>query len=210
MQRSVLVVEDDALMRDMIARILTSEGFAVQSAANTAGAIETCRSFDPDALVIDINLGPGPNGFQLAEALMRQTPGRALVFLTNLPDARFSNQPSGKVLEHAAYLRKSELATSDELVQALNAALGDRVDASLRHDRKIGPFSGLSTTQLEVLRLVSEGLTNEQIASRRNTTTRSVERIIARILIELGIDPNHGNPRVEATRAYLLAGQTPQ
>ncbi len=205
MKRSVLVVEDDDLMRDMIARILASEGFEVQSAANTAEAIDLCRAFDPDALVVDINLGPGPNGFQLAEALMQESPGRALVFLTNLPDARFSSQPSGAVLEHAAYLRKSQLATSDELVQALNAALGDRVDATQRHDQLSGTFRGLSATQLEVLRLVSEGLTNEQIATLRGTNTRSVERVFGRTLNELGIDPKHGNPRVEAARAYLLA-----
>ena len=205
-ERTVLVVEDEALMRDMVAALVRGEGFEVRTAANAAEAVDLCRACDPDALIIDINLGSEPNGLQLAEALVRESPGCAVIFLTNLPDARFTSHPSPQVLERAAYLRKSQLHSSNELVRALNDALGERVNTSQRHDQANDrPLAQLSKTQFEVLQLLSEGLTNEQISEQRGTTTRSVERIIARIFRALNIDPAEGNPRVEATRAYLLA-----
>lgn len=205
-RRGVLIVDDDALLRDMIAQVLDSAGFDTVTAANAHEAIALTRSANPDAVVIDIDLGIGPDGLQLAEAISRESPGTAMVFLTNLPSARFSSRPSATVLESVAYLRKSRLATSDELVVALNAVLSERVTAEQRHDQHSGdPLADLTTSQLEVLRLVSEGLSNDQIAVLRNSSTRSVERLFARTLDALKIDPHHGAARVHAARTYILA-----
>lgn len=205
-RRGVLIVDDDALLRDMIAQVLDSAGFDTVTAANAPEAIALTRSANPDAVVIDIDLGIGPDGLQLAEAISRESPGTAMVFLTNLPSARFSSRPSATVLENVAYLRKSRLATSDELVVALNAVLSERVTAEQRHDQHSGdPLAHLTTSQLEVLRLVSEGLSNDQIAVQRHSSTRSVERLFARTLDALEIDPHHGAARVHAARTYILA-----
>ena len=211
MQRTVLVVEDDALMGDMVARVLSSEGFGVSRASSAAEALQVCQRVDPDAVVIDIDLGVGPDGFQLAEALVREDDSRALVFLTNLPDARFSSHPSARVLERAAYLRKSRLATSDELVRAIDAALTNRIAVEHRHDQlDARPLAGLTRKQVELLRLVSDGLTNDQIAHHNGTSVRAVERTLSRAFTELGIDPKEKNPRVEATRIYLRASMRGQ
>lgn len=204
--RSVLIVDDEVLLREMVTQLLQQAGFRTLTAANSVDAIGLFRRSDPDAVIIDIDLGIGPDGLQLAEAITRESPGTALVFLTNLPHARLSPSPSPQVLNHVAYLRKSQLSTSNELVLALNAALGERVTAAQRHDQfSNDALSALSAAQLEVLRMVSEGLSNEQIAEARHTSIRSVERLISRILETLSIDPQVGNSRVRAARAYLLA-----
>lgn len=206
MQRRVLIVEDDALMGDLIAKLLAAQDYQVEHARDAAEALRIARSFDPDAVVLDVDLGLGPDGFQVAEALLRETPGIAVMFLTNLPDARFSSHPSARVHEQAAYLRKNQLATSDELVQALDAALRERVDRAWRHDlTDVRPLAALTAQQLDVLRLVSEGQSNQSIAQLRGRSVRSVERILSRIFQQLGIASDHQNPRIEATRVYLRA-----
>ena len=206
MNRRILIVEDDALMGDLISQTLRSREFDVEHARNAGEALRIARQFDPDAAVLDVDLGVGPDGFQVAEALVRESPGVAMVFLTNLPDARFSSHPSARVHERAAYLRKSNLADSNELIAAVDAALRERVEDTYRHDRVASrPFAQLTAAQFDVLRLVSEGLTNDQIAELRAVSVRSVERMLSRICAEIGVPAEHKNPRIEAARIFIRA-----
>jgi len=67
--RSVVVVEDDAFMRSLIADYLENVGFQVTTAGTAAEANRQIRAIDPDAVVLDIDLGPGPTGLDIAKTL---------------------------------------------------------------------------------------------------------------------------------------------
>lgn len=210
--RHVLIVEDEALLRDLLAQTLTTRGFTVETAANASLARTAIDDGDFDAMIVDINLGPGLDGFDLAEAVVRDNPGLGVVFLTNLPDARFTGHESRTVFRGAAYLRKQQLLDSNELVDALDAVLVGRVGSDFRHDKNPErPLANLSRMQFEVLRMVAEGRSNQQIAEDRNRTVGSVESMLTRIFVLLGIDATADrNARVAAARAYLeAAGATP-
>lgn len=206
--RHVLLVEDEPLLRDLIAKSIEAQGFLVTTAANATDAKRAVKSVDPDAMVVDIELGPGPNGLDLAEVISKQRPDIGIVFLTNLPDPRFGG--NGKaVTRNQAYIRKGAIESTGELVDALEAVLRDRVTKEYRHDLASNrPLSNLSQRQIATLKLVSEGMTNQQIADLRGTSTRAVESMLSRIFEALGIDPKSSNPRVEAASKYhaLRAG----
>jgi DNA-binding NarL/FixJ family response regulator len=206
-KRQVVVVEDESLLRDLIAKTLENAGFSVTTAANAADAKRAVAATDPDAMVLDIELGPGPNGFDFAESLYKTAPDVGIVFLTDLPDARFAGRDSKQLPKNISYLRKSQLVDSNELLEALEAVLHDTVDASHRHDLNTDrPLAELSKKQISVLHLVSMGYTNAQIAEKRGTTVRAVEGIISRIFTALEIDVQaEGNARVEAAAKYLRA-----
>lgn len=205
--RTVVVVENESLLRDLIARSLEAAGFSVSTAANAADAKRACKAADPDACVVDIELGPGPNGFDFAEFLNRESPDVGVVFLTNLPDPRFADRDPKTVKQNQAYLRKSQLVDSKELVDAVNAVLREKVPARFRHDQKEDrPLAELSRRQISVLQMVADGLSNSQIAEARGTSVRAVEGMISRIFQSLGVDAGaDGNARVEATKRYLSA-----
>lgn len=201
--RRVLVVEDEPLLRDLIGKSLEAAGFIVTTAANAADAKRSIRVSDPDAMVVDIELGPGPTGLDLAEVVVRQFPSVGVVFLTNLPDPRFSSDSKAQVSKNQAYLRKSALQTGSELVEAIEAVLRDRVTQNYRHDLASNrPLSGLSQRQIATLKLVAEGKTNSQIAKLRGTSIRAVESMLSRVFDALEIDPKASNPRVEAVTKY--------
>jgi len=204
--RSILVVEDEPLLRELIATALESRGFLIQTAATAADAKRAFQRVDPDGVVIDVNLGPGPNGFDLAEALIRFRPEIAIVFLTNLPDPRFADRSPDGVPTGVWYLRKSAVTDIDSLVSALDSALRGAAE-SIRHDRDDQrPLGNLTRKQLEVLRLVAEGRSNAQIAQVRGTTVKAVEDTIHRICMALGIDSaEQANTRVAITRRFLIA-----
>ena len=207
LQRTIVVVENESLLRDLIARSLEAAGFDVSTAANAADAKRAVKATDPDVCVVDIELGPGPNGFDFAEYLSREAQDVGVVFLTNLPDPRFANRDSKSISQNQAYLRKSQLVDSKELIEAVNAVLKEQDVDKFRHDQnQTRPLAELSKRQISVLKLVAEGQSNSQIAEERGTTVRAVEGMVSRIFIALGVDAQGvGNARVEATRMYLSA-----
>jgi DNA-binding NarL/FixJ family response regulator len=205
--RHVIVVENEPLMRDLIGKMLEGAGFKVTTAANAADAKRVHQVVDADAMVIDIELGPGPDGFDLAMAVLIESPELAIVFLTNLPDPRLAGKDSKSVPKHAAYLRKSNLVDSSELVEALNSVLQNDTTVQIRHDLDLQrPLAELSNKQLEVLKQIADGLSNQQIADERGTSVRAVEGIISRIFESLKIDvQDEGNSRVDAVKKFFVA-----
>lgn len=208
LSRHVVVVEDEALLRDLIAKSLEAAGFQVATAANAADAKRACFATDPDVVIVDIELGAGPDGFEFAEALHKETPDVGIVFLTNLPDARFAGRDTKHLPKNIAYLRKSQLTETNELVEAIESVLSDSRDLIPRHDLQTDrPMAELSKRQISVLQLLALGFSNSQIAEQRGTSVRAVEGIISRIFNALEIDPAaEGNARVEAAREYLTVG----
>jgi DNA-binding NarL/FixJ family response regulator len=205
--RTLVVVENESLLRDLIARSLEAVGFDVTTAANASDAKRACKAVDPDACIVDIELGPGPDGFDFAEYLAREAPDVGVVFLTNLPDPRFAKKETNTVKQSQAYLRKSQLVDSKELVDAVNAVLKEEDVSKFRHDQaQDRPLAELSKRQLVVLKLMADGLSNSQIAEARGTTVRAVEGMISRIFQALDIDAHgSGNARIAASKAYLGA-----
>ncbi len=186
--RSVVVVEDDHFMRSLIADTLEGAGFQVQTAANASDAKRAIRILDPDAVVIDINLGQGPDGFDLAQSIRKTSSEIAVVFLTAQPDPRFSGKSPNVLVKNAVYLNKNLLTSTNTLLDALEAALVERNTDKYRHDQLADrPLGQLSNTQIQVLRLIAEGLTNQQIADARKRSIAATESVITRTLEALGI-----------------------
>ena len=203
--RKVLVVEDESLLRELIGAALKAEGFEVELAANAATAREIAASREIDAAVLDIDLGRGPNGFDLAQVIRQSSPTTALVFLTGLPDPRFAGRALRGRNQDVAYLRKSALADISTLVSALEAALRGEVTASHRHDLDPArPLRRLTQNQISVLSLVSEGKSNAQIAETRGVSVKAVEDTIRRACLALGVDAGRtANTRVAAVREFI-------
>jgi DNA-binding NarL/FixJ family response regulator len=205
--RHVVVVENEPLMRDLIGKTLEASGFKVTTAANAADAKRVHLAVDPDAMVIDIELGPGPDGFDLAAAITSASPEISIVFLTNIPDPRVVGKDVKNIPKNAAYLRKSNLVDTSELIDALNSVLKNEDASKFRHDLDSQrPLAQLSKKQLEVLKQISEGLSNQQIAEARQTSVRAVEGMVSRVFEALNIDvQDEGNSRVDAVKKYFLA-----
>jgi DNA-binding NarL/FixJ family response regulator len=209
--RSVVVVEDDAFMRSLLVDSLDKVGFEVSTAASAADAKRLIKVVNPDAVVLDIGLGPGPDGFDLAENLRKLTPDIAIVFLTTMPDPRFAGRDDKAVYSNAAYLNKHLLSDSNTLVEALEAVLTERGLTGFRHHESADrPLVNLSKTQIQVLQLVAQGKTNQQIADIRKRSLAATESAITRTLEALGIDTHaEQNVRVAAAISYIGVVRNP-
>jgi DNA-binding NarL/FixJ family response regulator len=196
--RKVLLVDDEPIIRNLIAERLEQHGFQAFTAADALSAKRIVLREDPDALVVDLDLGDGPSGIELINALNAINPALGFVLLTNyIPTA--SELKSAK---HIVYLNKRDVSDVDLIVSAINRVLTDGGQPVLP-DSKQTQLGKLTRSQIEVLELLSRGLTNQQIALERSVGLRAIEQTIRRIYLALGIGAGEGkSSRVTAARIY--------
>lgn len=199
----MLVVEDHALMRSLVADAFGQRGFDATSAGSAAEALSRAEEVDPDLLVTDIDLGQRPNGLELATILRQRAPHIAVMFLSNLSRAAAAAQARSTVAG-ASFVNKAGVETVDELVDAAEAVLADR--PVLREQQSTEARSrllGLTAAQLETTRLLAAGLSNAEIARRRKVTVRAVEKSVERVFSALGVaSGERTTPRVAVATLY--------
>ena len=204
----VLVVEDDAFTRSTVCDALRFHGVTIVGDAGTASDAMAVAAAEPlDVALLDLDLGGGPNGIDLARALRREHPHLGIVILTTYEDPRLVRKSFNTLPDDVIYLVKRELGDSEALPEALLAA-GERVGTILpgtaQRSGAVGSAAGLTEVQIEVMRLVAEGYSNVAIARERVVTEGAIEKLVHRTARQLGIaSTTDQNLRVQITRAYL-------
>ena len=202
----VLVVEDDAFTRMTLATVVESLGHSVVGqAATVVEAMDCARGTRPDAALVDLDLGPGPTGIDVAHGLRGLLPEMGIVVLSSYADIRVMGKRARPLPAGALFVSKQDLADSAVLDEAMRASVSGEGDMSWT-----GPRVDLTDQQLEIMRLVASGLSNDEIARRLWLTEPSVRRSITRILRKLDISATDAtNARVMLARAYTdLAGRS--
>ena len=206
----VLLVEDEPFILGLLTDYLTGLNYEVHVASNAAEAREKLDTKAFDAAILDIQLGQGPNGFDLATVARKIDPHIGLVFLTNLPNPKMLEIESRVNFRNSAYLVKSRLNDLEVIDHNLKRVLKKETGrADQQANDGAEGAAELSRSQLAVLRMVAEGMSNKEIAALRETSIRAVETLLHRALSSLGIgdDPDY-NMRVIALREYLrVTGQ---
>jgi DNA-binding NarL/FixJ family response regulator len=202
--RKVLVVEDDQFMGSLISQALSSAGFETKHVISAVEAKRSIGAFDPDIALIDIDLGDGPNGIDLVHMLLRIYPGVKLVILSTLADAKSAGLGALDVPAGVTYLRKSLIHDVNEFISTIELVIGDN-NPEIRQDLEVSrQFDGVSKVQREILHMMSLGLSNREIASRRKVSLSNIEQRLTEIYKALEIAKSEATvPRVEAILKYL-------
>ena len=210
MALSALIVEDDAFTRAMLANSLRAKGVDVVAAV--AGATEAVKHGENQNIkvaLLDLHLGKGPTGIDVAYALRRKNPALGVVFLTSFDDPRLLDSHLPELPEKSHYLTKSSVVDVDTLVRVLQDASDGRhpVNGPLKNNI----LNKFSNVQLDTIRLVAQGLSNAEIAKKRYVTERSVEISISRAAKALGIGADAArNQRVHIAKVFFRAiGRSP-
>lgn len=203
----VLVVQQDAFALSSIANALEYRRFEIVGRATTAvEALELQRDSAPDVALLDLDLGAGPTGIDLAQALRIRQPELGIVMLSGFRDPRVLSPGKAALPLGTAYLCKADVAdfgtVADCLVDATRSPLKRRTGSATQ-------FPVLTDRQLDVLRLVADGLSTQAIADELDIRPKGVEQAISRLNDVLSIPrDNSSNSRVRLARAYLaLAGR---
>lgn len=202
-----LVVEDDDFSRSLIVALVQGLGFdPVHDANSVADAMRIAHEVNPEVAVIDLDLGEGPTGVDLAHGLRRLNSGLAIVMLTSYSDPRQVGQ-TRELPVGVPYVVKSATSTAESISEAIKQAMEQNPKT---HPTE--PSGILSAGQWETLRLIAAGYSNPEIARRRRMTDDAVNKSITRLVRQLGLSPTASeNVRVMLAREYfLLTGSVSQ
>lgn len=210
-QRRVLVVEDDSLMGSLMAGALTNEGFDAACATSALDAKKRLKSFDPDVVLVDIDLGEGPSGIEFIQMVRKTRPDIAAVLLSKHADTESAGYKPSDVPDGVAYLRKSLVHDARALISSIDEAARGNSER-LRQDRESkGALDLLTKSQREILHMMALGLSNAEIARRRDVSVSNVEQRVSEIFRAFGISSTgRFVPRVEAIRRYIVVCGVPE
>jgi len=199
----VLVAEDEEFTLNLLREVLEGANFQVEAVKSVAEAIERVASFDPHAVVTDLNFGvAGPSGADLLQFIEKEHPWVGKVVLTSHASPALAIPNGVAIPEGVTYLVKSELGAISDLVGAVEDSISHssthHARPEMENDRIV-----ISSTQGEILLLLAEGYTNAAIARKRGTSLRATETLVQRTFASLGIKSDEDfNPRVLAVRMW--------
>lgn len=202
MAYSVLLVEDDAFTRTTVEAALKQIGFEVPApASNAAEALVSFNEFNQDVLLVDLDLGTGPSGIDLASLLRSKQPNLGVIFLTSYSDPRLHRKSEAWLPGGSQYLVKQSLVGLSDLGQAINSS----IQMASKYESKLNNPSlpSFTSVQITTMQLLAAGLSNSEIARQRNVTEKAVEKSISLISSQLALAPDSAtNQRVSIARAY--------
>jgi DNA-binding NarL/FixJ family response regulator len=180
----ILLVDDHQLIRDGLRALITGEKDmkVVAEAENGREAIALVKQQDPDIVVMDINM-PDLNGIDASKIILSENPNVKVIALSVHSTTRFIKEMlkagvSGYLVKHCAY---EELANAIHMVMNNKSYLSSQIIGTVMNDYaahahtdKTSVFSMLSLREREILQLVAEGLTSEDIASRLFISIKTV------------------------------------
>ncbi len=211
----MVVSDDDVLLREGIASLLTGRGFeVVGQAGEPAELLEQVRELKPDLVIVDIRMPPTftTEGLRAAGVIREELPDTAILVLSAHVEVEEATDliSSG---ERSGYLLKSRITDVDEFVSTLGHIVrgGTVVDAVLvqelvaaRHVHE--PLDALSPREREVLALMAQGRSNAGIAHQLFVTEGTVEKHVRSVLMKLDLpETTDDHRRVLAVLAFLDA-----
>ena len=213
-QRRVVVGEDDVLLREGIARVLTLGGFEVVAQAGDAeDVVRKGLAHRPDLLVADISMPPqhGDDGLLAALEVRRQRPETGVLVLSQYYEERYAADLLADGADGVGYLLKERVGRVQEFVDAAvrvaegGSAIDPEVVARmLGRRRKRSSIAELSPRELEVMAAMAEGKSNRGIADALVISVAAVEKHISRIFSKLEIDAVESeHRRVHAVLTFL-------
>jgi DNA-binding NarL/FixJ family response regulator len=207
----VLLVDDHTILRDGIRLLLSSQEDieVVGEAGDGEEAIVKARELKPDVILMDISL-PKVNGIEATKLIKAERPESKILILTMHEDEEYvfpllAAGASGYILKKTA---SSELISALRAVAEGNAFLHPAIAKTVLEKYRQGqPASvaggpdGLTEREVEVLRLIAQGLSNREIADRLFISIKTVQAHRSNIMEKLNL-----HDRVELAKYALRKG----
>ncbi len=213
----LLLVEDNVSLRVAMKSGLEDTGRVMVIGETDRGehAIGLALDSPLNVILLDVQLAGSLNGVQAAVAIRREIPRLPVVFYSIQDDERFYRDfLSSGILTHYAYVRKSNYLLPSMVVPLLRDAIAGRsfIDPDIeqrvqavRLKDEDAPLDLLEPNEREVVKLLAQGMTNEQIANRLGfRDRRAVSRTNGQIYTAWGLDSSSEDEKTARARAALI------
>ena len=173
----VLIADEDSTSRDQLADVLEAAGYEIVQVASGEEALEAARQAQPSIVLLEIPLG-GLSGYEVCRALREATREMPIVFVSGARTESY-DRVAGLLLGADDYIVKPY--APDELLT--------RVRHLVRRSQSStsAVTASLTKREREVLRLLADGLRQEEIAERLFISRKTVSTHVANTLRKLGV-----------------------
>ncbi len=212
----VVIAEDQALLREGLARLFRDAGHeVVASLGDAERLLVTIAGHQPELVVLDVRMPPTftDEGTRAAREIKEQHPDVGVLVLSQHVESQHavelvSRGGFGYLLKDRVLDVGDFLAAAERVAQGGSALDPQVVSRLLSPPAREGALAGLSEREREVLELMAQGLTNAGIAKRLYLSERTVETHVRNVLMKLSVpESGDGHRRVLAVLAHLSASQ---
>lgn len=177
---TVYVVEDDDIIRDLVAELCRSVGFAAETFESGDAFLAALPVSEPGCIILDVRM-PGISGLELQGELQRLGVTLPVIIIT----AYGSTQIAVRAMKAGAHDFVEKPIDHQLLLDAVNRAVADSTQRTRERtdlDQIQGRLDRLTARERDVLGRLVEGLMNKQIAHDLGITQRTVEVHRSRIM----------------------------
>lgn len=213
---SVVLAEDNALLREGLAGVLDRFGFTVlASTADAEGLLRAFTELRPGLVLTDVRMPPGyrDEGIRLALEIRRRRPHQPIVVLSQYVEQTYAAELLSLGSDGIGYLLKDRVTDVRAFLSALTevAGGGTVIDPEVVRrllDRRTSPLSRLTGRERETLALMAQGRSNIAIAQELCVTEATVSKHIRSLFDKLDLpQAPTDHRRVLAVLAHLESGQ---
>ncbi len=192
---TVVIVEDHQLVREMWGQLFAGkkEIEVVGKSGRPEEALEIIRDKRPDLVLLDINL-PGSSGLDLVPQIRKFSPGTRIIAVSMHSQPAYAK----KMLQLGARGYVTKNSSHEEMFTAIDTVMSGKnyvcmeikniISEQALQDESPGPdIKDLSLREIEVIKLIKQGLSSKEIASTLNISTRTAEVHRHNILKKLGL-----------------------
>lgn len=184
MKRLVMIIDDEAAVRDSLSSVLSTYGFDTTACSSARLALREIGVARPDCIVLDVRM-PELDGLQMLQLLKTMEAAPPVIMITGYADVPMAVQAmkSGAV----DFIEKP--VVDDELADSINAAISAGKVASKEDPalvRKTGErYAALTPRERDVAAMVVEGYSSSAIAAKPVISVRTVDHHRAAILSKM-------------------------
>ena len=205
MTYNVVVVADQNIPRKLFEMVVnSSEHYKLLYSLDSAAVAHViCERFDVDLVIMDIVMADGSNGLDAAERIKKHSPGTRILIVTSMVEESYLRRARDIGIESFWYKETSD----SELIEIMDRTMaGESVFPESPPDVMIGQILSkeLTPAETDVLKEMTTGASNQEIADDLGISIGTVKTHISRILSKTGC-PNRTALAIEARMRGLGA-----